>query len=346
MDTRRSAAMIMALGVLAALAQDPSWTPEQKAQFKLARGYNRPDQVDEAAEAAGLSSPKFETRYAALLVRIHRTLGSGRGFENLHKTVLAVSADGGPPAAAAHLKALAESLRKSLACGSCEGAGKLVCAACKGKGRRDVPCKDCMGEGRTKPPGVLGNSTATVKCRNCDGQKFFKNVRCPDCKEAGKEACKACKGEPWPENRCQVKECQYGRVPCAICRGTCKEKKDCTDCEKGRARASGAVGKANVTVKCRTCEKPDGTHGDGTITIPCKTCASSGRATCKACGGSFGRPAASVSSVSAAAVLGVETCGDCKGAGWPERGAATPCAGCLGLGVLVLPKTDPVRLLK
>lgn len=338
--------MLLSLTILAAL-QEPSGTPEQKAYYKLAKAYNRPDQVDEAAEAAGLASPKFATRYAALLVRVHRTLASGRGFEALYKTVLTCSADGGPPTAAAHLKALADGLRKSLACTACEAAGKLSCGRCMGKGRCDVQCKDCKGEGRIKPPGVLAKSDATVKCRNCDGQKVFKNARCPDCSGVGKLDCKACKGEPWPESRCLVKECRYGRVPCDLCKGTGKEKKDCPNCENGRVRPPGAVGKTDLTVKCRTCEKPDGTHGDGTLENPCKPCESTGRVTCKACGGSFGRQAGNaVPTVSVAAIFRTEACGVCKGAGWPERGSAVPCTACMGLGMRVVPAGDPARLLK
>jgi hypothetical protein len=334
--------MVLTLALLALVPQEP--TPEQRAHAKLAKAYNHPEQVEEAAEAAGLASPRFETRYAALLVRIHRTLAAGRGFEALHQTILGTAGDGA--ASAAHLKALAESLRKAIACSACEAKGKVSCAPCKGSGRRDVACKDCKGEGRVKPPGVGAKSDATVKCRNCDGLKTFKNARCPDCSADGVNACASCKGQPWPEGRCLTKECAYGRVPCGACKGKGKLKLDCPKCEGGRIRPTGAVGGTDLAVKCRDCEKPDGTHGDGFIEADCKACEKTGRVTCKACGGTFGRGPGAVPTVQPASVFGTEPCRECGGAGRPKTGSPAACGACLGLGVRILPKADPARALR
>src|SRR5262245_10935290 len=110
---------LFALAALALGLQEPAGTPDQLAHWRLARSFAQPDRVTEAAEAAGLSSPRFETRYASILVKLHRTLANGRGFEALHKAILALSAEGGPPAAQAHLQALAESVKKAAACASC-----------------------------------------------------------------------------------------------------------------------------------------------------------------------------------------------------------------------------------
>jgi len=112
---------VLTLALLALAPQEP--TAEQKTHARLAKAYNHPEQVEESAESAGLVSSKFEIRYAALLVRIHRTLASGRGFESLHKTILGTSGDG--PRATAHLKALADSLRKTMACQACDAKGQV-----------------------------------------------------------------------------------------------------------------------------------------------------------------------------------------------------------------------------
>jgi hypothetical protein len=317
--------ILLALGAVL-VTQDP-------AQSKLARSFKNPERITEAEESAGLASPKFETRYAALLVKIHRVFSAGRGFEPLHKAILGMSAD--TPRATAHLKAIADSLRTSLCCSPCEGKGRISCEACKGEGRRDISCKDCKGEGRIRPAGVQDSSNATMKCRNCDGMKVFKKARCPECAGLGKRKCEACKGEPWPESRCQTKECQKGRVPCEACRGAGRVKVKCPQCENGRIKPNGAAGGSTVLVKCKKCEKSDGTQGDGQLDDDCKACGKSGKVTCKTCGGMLGRAAGAGPDVSS--IFTLEACGGCPGAG---------CAACLGLGSRVIPKADPAQTVK
>jgi hypothetical protein len=312
-----------------ALGQDPAGTPEQLAHWRLARSFAQPDRVTEAAEAAGISSPRFETRYAAILVKLHRTLSNGRGFEALHKAMLALPAEG---AAQAHLAALAESVKKAVACGPCGGAGKIACDPCKGQGKRDVTCKECKGEGRVKPTGAVGGTNITLKCRNCDGNKVFKNARCPDCAGAAK-------------SNCTVPDCRGGRVPCAICKGAGKAKVDCPDCEGGRIVPKGATGGTDLSTKCRRCEKkPDGKQGDGTLEEECKACARSGRITCKTCGGKMAKKDGSA--VDASSFYRAEKCADCRGAGFPDPAQAKPCPACLGLGQRILPASDPSKTLR
>lgn len=171
-----------------------------------------------------------------------------------------------------------------------------------------------------------------MKCRNCDGFKVFKNARCPDCAGLGASKCAACKGEPWPENRCLVKDCRYGRTSCEPCRGTGKVKSDCPVCEKGRVRPNGAVGGTDLTVKCRNCEKADGTHGDGTLEDDCKLCERSGRVTCKECGGAFARTGGPTATVQPSLIFKVEPC--------------APCAACAKIGGKIVPASDPSKTLR
>lgn len=103
-----------------------------------------------------LLAQDFDARYAALIEKLRQAVAGGRGLDAAHKALLSTSAD--TPKAADHLRALAESLRKAIACSACEAKGKVACQPCKGEGRRDLPCKDCKGEGRVKPPGVLERS--------------------------------------------------------------------------------------------------------------------------------------------------------------------------------------------
>lgn len=337
--------MVLATAMLVALVQaNPVGGPEASPHYKLAKSYNQPDAVDAALESSGLASPKFEVRYAALLVKIHRAFAAGRGFQALHQSILSLSADGGPTMASSHFKALADGVKKAACCGSCTD-GRVKCAKCNEKGTRDVPCAKCEGKGRVKPPGVLPSSNATVKCRNCDGNAVFKNVRCPDCAGQGKDKCGACSGEPWAEAKCKDKDCRYGRTSCPVCKGSGEVKSDCPDCDKGRFRPKGAVGGTDLSAKCRTCEKPNGEHGDGFLRDDCRPCSKSGRVTCKGCGGTFGKgPAAEPHQVST--VLRVEKCGACAGEGWPKAKPGTSCPKCLGLGVRVLPTADPARVLE
>src|SRR6185295_1701872 len=281
--------MIAAALLVSLLAQDePAGTPEQLLHYRLARHYAQPSQVDAAQEAAGLASCSFSTRYCAALVQLSRCVDTGRGYENACQSLLRLSCAGGPPGAADHLKALAATLKDSVGCRDCKE-GKVPCAACQGKGRVDLPCNACKGAGRVRPSGAVGGTDASVKCRNCDGQRIFKNATCPACSRSGVTVCERCKGKPWPDTKCAIPECKDGRLPCAACQGGWQVLK-CPFCEGGRFRAPGAVGEADVTVKCRNCEV-DGQQGNGTLKTECPICRRTGRVTCDACGGAFSRKA-------------------------------------------------------
>lgn len=77
------------------------------------------------------------------------------------------------------------------------------------------------------------------------------------------------------------RECAGGKVTCEKCGGKGRLDIDCSVCQgQGRVRASGAVGDADVTVRCRNCEGKKVFKGAG-----CPGCAKSGKATCAACQG-------------------------------------------------------------
>ncbi len=219
------------------------------------------------------------------------------GYEVAYKRLLALGAT-----------ELAASLKKAVFCGDCRD-GKVKCADCDGRGRRDLPCARCKGVGRHKPDGgVVGDVDVTVKCRNCDGLKVFKNAGCPGCGRSGLAACGSCLGSPWRDRHCAAKECRLGKVPCPDCKGRGKIQPACGACSgEGRVQALGAVGNASVSVKCRGCEG----KGRASAEQPCPTCAGKpeglGRVRCE--GKGF--------------TLKVESC--------------APCADCSRTGLRILP---------
>ncbi len=292
--------------------------------YAMSRCWDQPERADPAVVAAARSSTSFGARYAAALFELHQAAARRSGYEKAWTALAALP----EPA-----KALAGSLRKALHCGDCQG-GRVKCADCGGKGRRDLKCFKCGGEGRHKPEaGVVGDVDVTVKCRNCDGQKVFRNAGCSTCARSGQTACGSCLGSPWRERRCPAKDCRAGTTPCPACKGKGRIQPTCGVCAgEKRVGASGAAGKAVVTVKCRGCEG----KGVAPMEQPCPGCAGRpeglGRARCEACATSAGF------ALDLAAVFTREPCAPCEGKGWPqgERGAA--CAACFGLGVRLLPR--------
>jgi hypothetical protein len=77
------------------------------------------------------------------------------------------------------------------------------------------------------------------------------------------------------------RECSGGKVGCERCGGKGRVDQECLTCQgQGRVRAAGAVGDADVTVKCRNCDGKKVFKG-----VTCPVCARSGKATCAACKG-------------------------------------------------------------
>lgn len=243
-------------------------------------------------------------RYAEVLEKIRK----GTDFEATHQAILKLGAS-------EHVKALAASYRKAVYCGECRN-GKVSCADCGGKGRRDLPCPKCGGAGRHKPEsGVVGSADVSVKCRNCDGLKVFRNAGCPGCARTGLAPCGACVGSPWRDRHCARKDCRLGRVPCPDCEGKGKVHPPCGLCSgAGRVQASGAAAGADVSVKCRGCEG----KGRSSLEQPCATCAGRpegvGRVRCE--GKGF--------TLNVEDVFMTEPC--------------PPCAACFNLGVKILPR--------
>jgi DnaJ-class molecular chaperone len=169
-----------------------------------------------------------------------------------------------------------------------------------------------------------------VKCRNCDGQKVFRNAGCPTCARSGSTTCGGCGGSPWRERRCLAKDCRGGTSTCPACKGKGRVQPACGICAgEKRVAASGAVGKAIVTVKCRGCEG----KGVAPMEEPCGTCAGRpeglGRVRCESCATSPGF------ALDLAAVFTREPCAPCEGKGWPDGGRGKPCAACSGLGATI-----------
>jgi hypothetical protein len=78
------------------------------------------------------------------------------------------------------------------------------------------------------------------------------------------------------------RECSGGKVGCEKCGGKGRIDLDCQTCQgQGRVRAAGAVGDADVTVKCRNCEGKKVFRN-----VTCPSCARSGKTVCAACRGS------------------------------------------------------------
>ena len=278
----------------------------------------------------------FAARYAALLLFLEDTLSKGSGFEAAHRKIMEFGTGDGPAESADHLRALAASFKKAVHCDECVQ-GRINCPQCKGVGRCDFPCSVCSGSGRVRPLGVIGEAEVTVKCRNCDGKKIFRDVGCPGCSRSGKARCPSCRGEPWRDRRCTDLTCTTGRIPCDDCTGTGLVKIDCPDCDGGRFRPSGAIGKTDVSVKCRTCDV-DGKHGDGFLRMNCKRCSKTGKVTCGACGGMLGKwNTRRAESIPTSQVYTRENCGECL------REPNGSCRSCLGLGVRLKPAAAPEK---
>ena len=314
---------------------------EQILQYRAGRYIVGTERDDSMLELAALSSPVFGTRYAGVLVEVQRALARGMDLSNAFQTIHECSAVGGPKGAAEHLRALALSIKAVAYCKDCKG-GRIPCSQCQGKGTVDLSCPRCDGSGRVRPTGVVGAAKVTTKCRNCDGQKVFRNVGCPACAGRLTVVCPGCKGSPWKERMCTATGCNGGRVPCATCQGSGKEKRDCPFCQAGRIRAPGTVGDADVTQKCRNCEI-NGQHGTGTLLTDCSTCRGVGRVNCQACGGMFGKKVDS-GAIPVSGVYSTDSCGACGGAGWVHPRMALPCLRCVGLGVLVKPSADAAKV--
>lgn len=316
--------------------------PDAILQYRISRYFNSNEMDDALLEAAAVASPVFATRYAGMLVEVRRALARGIGLRSVFDMVTECSAAGGPSKAGEHLKALAASVRAVGYCRDCKG-GRVPCTQCQGKGIVDINCPVCNGEGRVRPRSAIGIDL-TMKCRNCDGKKVFKGVTCPSCTGRLTVLCPTCKGHPWKEKTCNATGCKGGRVPCSNCQGLGKEKIDCPFCDGGRVRAPGAVGDADVTMKCRNCEI-NGQHGTGYLIRECRTCKGAGRVNCQSCGGMFGKKG-EPEVIQVSSVYTTDSCGACSGAGWVHPRMALPCVKCLGLGVLVKPAADSSKALE
>lgn len=306
----------------------------------ILRHYDRPDLIDRKMEAEARSSPRFELRYASLLLQLHRAFAEGGDYEAAHRALLEASPEGGPPGAAAHFQALAASLKAAIFCTQCKG-GRVTCPDCEGRGKNDQKCPMCEGRGRVRPPGAVGKGEVWTRCRNCEGRAIFKAVGCATCAKSGSAACSACKGSPWRTANCYAAGCKEGRKPCASCDGSGWGTVKCPFCTNGRARAPGAVGGAQVTMKCRNCEI-DGQQGNGTLRHECRACGKTGQVTCEECGGVFARKRGpGFREVPITNVFRKEGCAVASVAG-----VSLPCTKCAGLGVRIRPAADPSKSLE
>jgi DnaJ-class molecular chaperone len=306
--------------------------------YRMAAYYGQADKEDAGLESIACKFPNFRVRYASMLIEIQKALSRGMGLERTHALIVQTSADGGPVGASQHLEALAASFHQAFHCKDCKN-GRIVCGQCQGKARIDLNCAACNGEGRVRPSGAVGNTDVMVKCRNCDGKKVFRDAGCPGCSKTGTILCGSCKGRTWRETGCSVPGCRAGRVPCSDCLGIGWQRVDCSVCSgKGRVRAPGAVGDADVTQKCRNCEI-DGQTGTGKFKRECRTCQRTGKVACESCLKS--RSVAAPAVASGSEVFRTQPCKACGGSGWPHPRIAIACASCVGLGVQIKPVTNP-----
>lgn len=307
-------------------------------QRQVAPNWSKPDKVDDATLEKADRSSNFGIRYAALLVRIHRSLATGTAYRSTFDRLVKFRTAGGPRGASAHVKALATSFKAAVYCSECKD-GRVECPQCKGKRRVTLTCEKCKGKGRFKPPGAVAGGV-TQKCTVCRGGGKLVGAACPTCKKVGKAPCSRCLGRPWWDRKCLEKTCRSGNVPCPTCGGKAEIVPPCGECKgKGRVRSPGAAN-ANVTHKCRACDGKGKAEGQ-----PCATCFGSpfgiGRVPCKACRGEdSGKP-----KFQAAQIFETQPCGACKGKGWPDEAKEEACAACAGVGVLLKPASDPSKTL-
>lgn len=329
--------MILLLSLL--LQAEPQGTPEQRLQYRLSRSFEPIERLDAALLASAKNASSFGLRYVSAMLQLKDALTRGDRHEACYQRLSTLSAEGGPPGAGDHLRALAAGFKAAVYCKDCTN-GKVVCAQCLGKKRAEVKCYACEGKGRVGAPGAVDKTAVTMKCRNCDGKAVFRDARCPSCSGTGLNECPTCLGSPW-RDRCSVKECKLGRVPCPQCQGKGKGEGRCGTCQgRGRIGAPGAIDPTQVTQRCNDC---DG-KGFSKDKPPCPNCEGSpvgiGYLKCAACKEGRKNPIAPPS-----AVFETEPCGACGGGGWPEDGKGAACPKCQGLGVRIKPVSSPSKLL-
>lgn len=279
-------------------------------------------------EKAARSSAAFAPRYALLLLDLNRAFTANQGYEAVHKTLTLPPGPNAPPAAAAHYKALAESLKAATYCRACKD-GKAGCVNCQGRKRADFPCPVCHTIGWMQKPGSPQNTL--IKCTRCAGAGVFRNANCPPCKATGLTDCVVCTGKPWRDGFKGCKDCR----PCDSCKGLRKTETPCTVCSaKGR---TGPFVAGIPTTLCSAC------NGNASIFAVCAVCKETALAACAPCGGAGvrdGKARVKVSDVHSGS-----PCGACGGSGYPLPHLALPCGSCLGLGLLALPASNPAAKL-
>jgi len=117
---------------------------------------------------------------------VANALAKGRQFDKAY-LFLEAAAKQFPGRQAAHLQALAKSVRAVALCKVCGGTSKIRCNICRGKGKADFQCKKCGGSGRV----IQAFSGGEAACNGCAGKGTFRDAKCPKCKATGKLDCKA-----------------------------------------------------------------------------------------------------------------------------------------------------------
>ncbi len=119
-------------------------------------------------------------------------------------------------------------------------------------------------------------------------------------------------------------------IYCIQCKG---QKVACQGLPRREGPLPEVQGKRVSLVKCRACEGQGRLLAAGAAADSDATCKR-----CPACGKGEKGPAFAPSSI-----FGTDPCG---GAGRPIPGVAVPCGGCLGLGGLVMPASEPSKTLQ
>ncbi|MBI2901775.1 MAG: hypothetical protein HYY17_16440 [Planctomycetes bacterium] len=158
------------------------------------------------------SSAAFCVRYAHGFLLLVKAVEKGRSFDKAYEYLEKNATRQFPEHQAAHLKALAKSLRAVEVCRACTGEGAIRCNICRGKGRADFQCNTCGGSGRQ----IDAFRGKDVKCNACQGVGTWRNRECPKCKATGRMKCKGrgCSGpKPVPKL-----EDVFEAVACEPCR--------------------------------------------------------------------------------------------------------------------------------
>jgi hypothetical protein len=298
-----------------AVANGVAGTPEGLAVRDL-QGWIAAGDFDLAVRAFVYEHRAVDTapvRYVWSWALLRLVLEKRKGFE---RPVSGLASVKGDPAVAEHVAALSRSIQAAAPCSMCLGDGWLRCTNCHGQKVIYIICKVCNGT-RIKGGGFFCNPckftgiAAKIVCNKCKDGYFD----CPRCKLP---ACAACASS--------------GRTACPTCKGLRVIKNVCGVCNGSGLKAGFGGGGGGGDPFCGNCK------GSGNERIvKCSNCAG-GFLDCQKCEPLRKPPAVED-------ICRLAGCAACEGRGSVFRGVAWACRSCLGLGLKLVPKAEPSKLL-